>query len=327
MRTALAVALGLVVLLSAGAPPAAEAQEVRLTIVGGVIGGAGYMHALGLNQVIAENLKAIVPTVQGTPGYVGNAKRLAQGLGDLGVVITTDAREILAREGAYKEAKKYLLQMYPLVPPMFVHFMVRQDSAIQSMADLEGKRINLLTRGSLAEKVGGMILDALGIKPGAVFHYPHGDAASALGAGDVEVAVAGGTNPVYGELSLKQPLRVLSLSEAEAKRISEKYPVLPVLSWDFGKIYTGAGTARVVAPWTVMAARHDLDEALVYRLTKAVYEHYDTVAKIYKPAAGLKPQMVLDTLAAVHPGAIRYYEEIGIAIPEAMRPPARIYGQ
>lgn len=327
MKAALAVALGLLIALGAGLRPGAAAQEVRLTIVGGVIGGAGYMHALGLNQVIAENLKGIIPTVQGTPGYVANAKRLSQGLGDLGVVITTDARQILAGEEPYKESKKYLLQMYPLMPPMFVHFMVRKDSAIESMADLEGKRINLLTRGSLAEKVGGMILDALGVKPGAVFHYPHGDAASALGAGDVDVAVAGGTNPVYGELSLKQPLRVLSLSEAEAKKISEKYPFLPVLTWDFGKIYTGAGNARVVAPWTVMAARHDLDADLVYRLTKAVYEHYDTVAKIYKPAAGLKPQMVLDTLAVVHPGAIRYYEEIGVAIPEAMRPPARVYGQ
>jgi TRAP transporter TAXI family solute receptor len=298
---------------------------VRLIIKGGIIGGAGYMHSLGLNQIIAEHMEGIIPLVQGTPGFVANAKRLYEGLGDIGVVLTTDVHAILAGEEPFKEPKKYLLQMYPLLPPKFVHFMVRQDSPIQSMADLSGKRINLLTRGSLAEMVGSMILEALDIKPGAVFHYPHGDAARALAAGDIDAAVAGGTAPAYAELSLRHPLRVLSLTEEEAKKINATLPHLPILEYDFGEVYKGAKTARVVAPWTVMAATHDLDEELVYRLTKAVFDNYETIVRIFRPAAGLKPEMVVDTLAVLHPGAIRFYEEIGIPIPPEMRPPADIF--
>lgn len=304
--------------------PTPAPKEVRLTIMGGVVGGAGYMAALGLNQVIAEKVPGIVPTVQGTPGYVGNAKRMAQGLGDIAVVVTIDLNDILAKRPPYENAKKFPLQMYPVYPPLVVHFMVRQDSGITSMSDLQGKRINLLTQGSLAEKAGSLILDTLGIKPASVTHYPHSDAVSALLAGDVDAVVAGGTNPAYADLALKQPIRVLSLTEEEAKKIQEKYPRLSILEFDFSKVYKGTGKARVVAPWGVMAARHDLDPDLVYTLTKAVYENYEIIARIYKPSAPLKPEMVVQTLAPLHPGALRYYQEIGVQIPQEMMPPSNL---
>lgn len=297
--------------------------QVRLTILGGVIGGGPYLQAAGLNQVLTDTMRGVVSgTVQATPGLGANAVRLAAGLGDIAVVVTVDGYQVLGRRGPFAEARKFPLQMYPTVPPQYVHFIVKQSSGIVRFADLHNRRINVLTRGSLAEQLGTRLLEVLRIRPSRIYHYPHGDAASALASGEVDVVVAGGIAPAYYEVSLRDPVRVLSLSDEEVELVRERMPTVPVLEADFSASYRGAGRARLLAPWAVMAARHDLDPTLVYQITKAVYENFGTIVRVYKEAEGMTATTVLQTGYPVHPGALRYYREVGVRIPAAMNPPA-----
>ncbi|MDR7419535.1 MAG: TAXI family TRAP transporter solute-binding subunit [Armatimonadota bacterium] len=297
--------------------------QVRLTILGGIIGGGPYLQAAGLSQILSENLRTVAQgTVQATPGLGANALRLASGLGDIAVIVSVDGFQVLRRQGPYADAKKVPLQMYPTVPPQYVHFIVRQSSGITKFSDLNGKRINVLTRGSLAEQVGTRLLEILRIRPSRVYHYPHADAASALQSGEVDVIAAGAITPAYYEVSLREPLRVLSLSDEEVELVRERMPQLPVTEADFSQSYRGAARARVLAPWAVMAARHDLDPNLVYQITKAVYDNFATIVKIYKEAEGMTARTVVQTLYPLHPGALRYYREAGVRIPAEMQPPA-----
>jgi TRAP transporter TAXI family solute receptor len=208
------------------------------------------------------------------------------------------------------------------MPPLYVHFIVKQSSGIRTFADLHGKRINVLTRGSLAEAVGTRLLEVLRVRPSRVYHFPHGDAAGALQSGEVDVVAAGGIAPAYGEVALREPLRILSLTDEDIEALRERMPQIPVAEADFSASYRGAGKARVLAPWAVMAARHDLDADLVYRITKAVYDNYATIVKIYREAEGLTPQTVVQTRYPLHSGAIRYYREARVRIPTEMQPPA-----
>jgi len=295
--------------------------QVRLTIAGGVVGGGPYLQAVGLSQVLSSALRDVSATVQGTPGLRANAARLAAGLVDLAVVVTVDGHDVLNRREEFKEASKFPLQVYPTFPPQYVHFIVKESSGIRRFSDLHGKRINVLTRGSLAEKVGTQLLVALRIRPARVFHYPHADAANALQAGEVDAVVAGGIAPAYGEVSLREPLRVLSLTEEEVALVNERMPQVPVVEADFSRSYRGAGKARVLAPWAVMAARHDLDQELVYRITKAVFENYRIIVQVYREAEGLQPGHVAETRYPLHPGALRYYREAKVRIPTTLMPP------
>jgi TRAP transporter TAXI family solute receptor len=315
--------VSMLVLVLGAALAAAGLAQVRLTILGGIIGGGPYLQAAGLSQIMAENLRGVVAgTVQATPGLGANALRLASGLGDIAVIVSVDGFQVLRRAGPYADAKKFPLQMYPTVPPQYVHFIVRQNSGIRSFADLNGTRINVLTRGSLAEQVGTRLLEVLRLRPSRIYHYPHSDAASALQSGEIDVAVSGAITPAYYEVSLREPLRVLSFTDEEVELVRERMPQLPVAEADFTQSYRGAGKARVLAPWAVMAARHDLDAGLVYQITKAVYDNFATVVKVYKQAEGMTPRTVLQTMYPLHPGALRYYREAGLRIPAEMQPPA-----
>lgn len=295
--------------------------QVRLTIAGGVVGGGPYLQSVGLSQLLSAVLRDVSATVQGTPGLRANAARLAAGLADLAPVVTVDGYDVLRRREEFKEARKFPLQLYPMNPPQYVHFIVKQSSGIRGFSDLDGKRINVLTRGSLAEKVGTQLLVALRIRPARVFHYPHADAANALQQGDVDAVVAGGIAPAYGEVALREPLTVLSLTEEEVKLVSERMPDVPVAEADFSRAYRGAGRARVLAPWAVMAARHDLEPDLAYRITKAVFDNYRLIVHVYREAEGLTPRDVVQTRYPLHPGAVRFYREVGVRIPSGMMPP------
>lgn len=308
-------------LLLTGALAGTAVSQVRLTIAGGVVGGGPYLQAVGLSQVLGSAVRDVSATVQGTPGLRANAARLAAGLVDLAVVVTVDGYDVLGRREEFKNAVKFPLQLYPTYPPQHVHFIVKESSGIHRFSDLHGKRINVLTRGSLAEKVGTQLLVALRIRPARVFHYPHADAANALQQGEVDAVVAGGIAPAYGEVSLREALRVLSLTEEEVRLVAERMPQVPVLEADFSRSYRGAGKAWVLAPWAVMAARHDLDADLAYRITKAVFDNYRVIVQVYREAEGLQPQDVLQTRYPLHPGVLRFYREVGVRVPAQMMPP------
>lgn len=285
------------------------------------MGGGPYLQAVGLSQVLSSAVRDVSATVQGTPGLRANAARLAAGLVDLAVVVTVDGYDVLGRREEFQNAVKFPLQLYPTYPPQYVHFIVKESSGIRRFSDLHGKRINVLPRGSLAEKVGTQLLVALRIRPAGVFHYPHADAANALQQGELDAVVAGGIAPAYGEVSLREPLRVLSLTDEELRLVAERMPQVPVLEADFSRSYRGAGKARVLAPWAVMAARHDLDANLAYRITKAVFDNYRVIVQVYREAEGLQPRDVLETRYPLHPGVLRFYREVGVRVPAHMMPP------
>ena len=295
--------------------------QVRLTIAGGVVGGGPYLQSVGLSQILSAALRDVSATVQATPGLRANAVRLAAGLADLAPVVTVDGYDALRKREEFRDAAKFPLQLYPMNPPPYVHVIVKQSSGIRGFSDLNGKRINVLTRGSLAEKVGTQLLVALRVRPARVFHYPHADAANALQQGDVDAVVAGGIAPAYGEVALREPLTVLSLTDEEVSLLNERMPEVPVAEADFSRAYRGAGRARVLAPWAVMAARHDLEPDLAYRITKAVFENYRVIVQVYREAEGLQARDVVQTRYPLHPGAVRFYREAGVRVPSGMMPP------
>ena len=57
----------------------------------------------------------------------------------------------------------------------------------------------------------------------------------------------------------------------------------------------------------------DQDEDLVYRITKTIYENRESVTAKHPAGRAINPKNVVrDTGTEFHPGAIRYYQEMGI---------------
>ena len=95
---------------------------------------------------------------------------------------------------------------------------------------------------------------------------------------------------------------------------------------EFSSSTIAAGTYRsldkdyvTVGMYNFGVGRADLPDDLVYQLVKAVFENQPRLVKASAVASDTLPQNVVkNTFLPFHPGAVRYYREIGINIPDAL---------
>jgi len=295
-------------------------QEVSsIRILGGLSGGGGYQFSVALSNLMSKYMPGVAVTVEATQGFVDNAVKLHAGVGDMGIVSTSEILKILNREAPFDSPGKKVYVVLPLLPPTYFHILVPADSPIKSFSDLSGKRVSVLTRGSLTESLANQIFQALGINIQPVY-LTHTDAAIALSRGEIDAAATTTFASQYKELALSKKLRVLSLTPEEVSTLTKKLPFISIEEYDFGKQYEGANKASVPVVWTSLVAREDLPEAFVYRFVKLVFEHISELASSYPPAGELKPETLLKSPTPLHPGVVRYLQEIGTKVPENLMP-------
>jgi hypothetical protein len=72
-----------------------------------------------------------------------------------------------------------------------------------------------------------------------------------------------------------------------------------------------------IAQPNFLSVRADIDEETVYLITKTIYENLPFLNAIHKATTAMSTDMALAGLPMpLHPGAARYYREIGLTIPE-----------
>jgi uncharacterized protein len=76
-----------------------------------------------------------------------------------------------------------------------------------------------------------------------------------------------------------------------------------------------------IGVYNFAVGRSDLPEDLAYQLVKAVFENQPRLIKASSTAGETVPRNVVkNTFLPFHPGAVRYYREIGISIPDSLVP-------
>ena len=73
-----------------------------------------------------------------------------------------------------------------------------------------------------------------------------------------------------------------------------------------------------VVTYVNFIVRPGLSEELVYKLTKVSWEHWNEVGQAVPAAKSVSPKDMVRMVAPIHPGAVKYYKEIGINIPDRL---------
>ena len=140
------------------------------------------------------------------------------------------------------------------------------------------------------------------------------DSASAFQDGTVDafIGVAGIPTTAVTEVSLTRDVRILEIDQEHLDRLTEKYAffaktVIPA------EVYGGNDVATIAVNATI-AALKSVDEEVVYQFTKAMFENIDEIALGHARGADLSLETALDGIDAqyLHPGAARYYKEMGM---------------
>ena len=271
---------------------------------------------------VAETINATDPTLivetRNTRGSTENVPLLESGELDLGLVQGEVAHEALSGIGRPPANLTILIAMYT-TPGLFV---VRADSPYRSIADLKGQRVVFGARGSGLVVLARYVLEGLGLDQmrdfDAVLLDHAGDGPAMILDGRAAALWGGGMGwPGFVAVS-RGPAgaRFLAPDATDIAKIRAKHPFLAPVAVPGGS-YPGQDAAITsVSSWSFIMARSTLRADIVYRLARALHVGE---AALHARLAQARETTAANTVAAaprldvIHPGALRYFREIGLA--------------
>lgn len=311
------VALASAVVLGAGA---AFAQE-RITYKSAKTTSSYYQMGVQIAEAMrAGSDGAIIVTVEESQGSVQNVMAV-RGRGADYVFTTPPALIGLAQngkamfDGKSDPAFDTIRALFP-IPSLTMHFVVGADSGIENFADLEGKTI-LLGSGSFGAREGEKYLGLFGLEGKVnIADVELSNAVSALKNGQIDGFVTAGSYPAPNviEAAASTGVKVLSLTPeqvAQTKRTPLTIPAGTYAGQD-GNIAT---TSLPVVAYGTAA----MSEDAAYQLTKTFWEQQDSMGSAAAWWTGISPAMIANITTKIHPGAIKYYEEVGAPVADVHR--------
>ena len=210
------------------------------------------------------------------------------------------------------------------------HFVLLTElTTNKNMSDLnslDGHRYVLGARNSGAEQTGRFILDTLGIDYQEKFNLAYmgyGPTSNAIQDGNI----VGMNIPAGAPVSaitrayamLGDRMSLLNWTEDSLNRLNDKYPLWDWYDFPPGTYPNQDEAVRTVASPNVLVTREDIPEEVVYNITKVIWENLATLQEIHGATNDMRPEIAINGLGApLHAGALRYYREVGLPIPERL---------
>ncbi len=326
-------------LACAGAAATAQEQLKLATIAPGT---SAYLTMTTFANIINQNQPDYNITVDATGVATKHGIELSEGKLDFAMTSPTVYNWLKTGTAMYQEVANHeelaenqrLVMWFPLGQ---YHILTHADSGIMTMNDLEGKSVFLGPPGG-----GAWTASYLFVKAATGLDANEGDYESVKASWssafqgfqdrqfDVYINIGIAPYPVVEQLALTDEIRIVGMTKEEyeanttvqelwASQDGNDVDIIP--EGIYGPNVVSNGDVYTLASEVGIMTRADMPDDEVYKLTKAFWDNVEA-ARATTPwlnditldyavhAAGMK----------LHPGAARYYQEIGVAIPEGSLP-------
>ncbi|NRF69586.1 TAXI family TRAP transporter solute-binding subunit [Aquincola sp. S2] len=305
-------------LLSALLPAAALAQadNNELVMLTGNTGGVYYPLGIALARIWERTLPGTRVTVQSTQASVENFNLLQQrrgsfafGQGD----VMSDAFKGNAEAGFPSSRDK--LRMVAALFPNYLHLVAARSAKVRTVADLRGKRVSVGALRSGNELNARVLLGAAGMSYAdlrRVDYVPYNDAVALMRDGQIDALI------VSAGLGVKA---VADLADSVAVEIVPLPPEIVARSGGVfapavipANTYAGQDKPVVTAALINFLVTHsEVPPLQVYAAVKALYAHLGELRSAHPAAREIQRERALQSRPiALHPGAERYFREVGL---------------
>jgi TRAP transporter TAXI family solute receptor len=312
-------------------PAQALSQRISFQILTGSTGGtyfpvgqliAGLIsHPPGVDRCEGSDLcgpSGLIISARTSDGAVANVLAVNSGRAESGLAQGDVIAQALAGQGAFKKAgKQAALRVIADLFAEDVHLIVARKAKIAGVADLKGKRVSLGAESSGTSVTVRAILAAYGLSERRLrARHDAADAdAQLLQQGQIDAFFMVGGQPValISDLVARGVARIVPIDGTGRDRLLKAVPSMraDVISAGAYRGMPAIQTVSVRALWVVNAS---VPDALVYGITRALFSSGNRAAlqEGHRAAGAIRlDSATLDLPAPLHPGALRFYREVG----------------
>jgi TRAP transporter TAXI family solute receptor len=256
--------------------------------------------------------------VQVFPGAgIANVRGVQEGKADVGLANSISTADAMQGRKPFNKPHDDVCNVASLYPQYF-QFVVLADSGIGKVSDLKGKSITTQQVGNTGEVITRHFLEANGVsfKDVKVSHVGYTDSVNQMKDGH---AVAFGLNTqapagAVMDLAAARPVKILGQADSYQNMLKLN-PSYKLITLHKGTYPSQDQDIQVIGFFTHVVASCKMPADEVYTMTKVIAENTKTLATVAKAIGTLKPDgMAADIGVKFHPGAAKYYKEVGITV-------------
>ena len=199
--------------------------------------------------------------------------------------------------------------------------LVTTNPAIQSVADLAGKKVSIGAPNSGVYFNAIDVLTAVGLSESTIEpqYLSFNDSAEALKDGKIDAAfvVAGPPTTAVTELMMSNDnARLVPIDGTVAETIMNSCPYYTAYTIPAGTYNNQTADITTITVKATLIVSADLDETTVYNITKSIFENIDAIKEEHAKGAELSLTNATEGMTApFHKGAAKYFSEKGIDVP------------
>ena len=320
MKKLLVAVLSVAMILSLAACGGNSAAKKELTLATGGTSGTYYAVGNTMATVLNDSLKLSKLNVTSTGASKANVQ-LVTGGDALLAILQSDVLNYAHTgtggesmfEGKPEPKGKWVAGLYNET----VQIVATGD--IKSVADLKGKAVCVGDVGSGTALNAAQVLEAYGMSFSdvKVINASFGNGADMIknGTCDAAFTVAGAPTSALTDLfataSASLNLHMLSLDANAVSYLTSHYPFLVQEDLPANTYNGQTATVTCVAVKAVLVASEDVSTDAVYELTKALFDNNAALTSGHGKFTGLTAAKAIDGSFDLHPGAEKYYKEVG----------------
>jgi hypothetical protein len=312
--------LFMVLLLVTSVSIAGTAQQTIFLIMGtGGTAGTYYPYGGAICQLFNENVPNVNATAQATGASVENMRLLNRGEIELALTQNDIADYAIKGIEFFQEPITNFSGIACLYPEV-IQVMTARDSDIDSIADFGGKRISVGAPGSGNEANARQILGVYGFDYENTdvlvpYYLSYAESAELYKDRllDALILTTGVPSPAIMDVASMHPIKMVSIEKEMREKIRNEFPFFVDVTIPAGTYQGQDEEVETIAVLATLVVHNDLSEEVVYNLTKTLFEKQEDLIQGHAKGADLDLETAIDGFTIdIHPGAARYYREVGL---------------
>ncbi len=286
-------------------------------------GGAYVVYGGGLAVLLSEKL-GITVSPQQTDGPNHNMILVNGKQAELGMITMGVGWEGWTGEGSWTQGRKMqdVRAIFPMYETPF-HIIALQSKGVKSVAELDGKAVGVGPRGGTPGTFFPRFFEDLGVK--ATIRNGSGSAMSQQlqdGQLDAFAFASGIPIPAFTETEVTTPSVIFTFSLEQMKTLREKHKFLAPFTIPAATYKSLSAPLDTISVSNFGIAHKDLPADMVYEILKTFFDNHERMMQAHSAAKDSVPENIKsNTFLPFHAGAVKYYREKGLTIPQELVPP------